>query len=81
MKFNIKTLFGLAIGTTVSFSACTDLKEDIYAELIDESIDLNDPEVVGSQIGEAMAQFRFLYWGWNGYFDVMEECSDTYSTP
>ena len=28
-----------------------------------------------------MHKFRFLYWGWNGYFDVMEECSDTYMTP
>ena len=32
-------------------------------------------------MGEAYAQFRFLYWGWNGYFDLNEECSDTYVTP
>ena len=61
--------------------ACTDLTENVYDTLTDATIDVNDPEIIGYMMGEAYAQFRFMYWGWNGYFDLMEECSDTYMTP
>lgn len=63
------------------FGACTDLTENVYDTLTDATIDVNDPEIIGYMMGEAYAQFRFMYWGWNGYFDLMEECSDTYMTP
>lgn len=62
-------------------SSCTNLDETVYDQLTDESIDVTDPEIVGYMMGEVYAQFRFLYWGWNGYFDLNEECSDTYMTP
>jgi starch-binding outer membrane protein, SusD/RagB family len=74
---NLSLIFSIIL----TFSACTDLEETVYDKLTDESIDVTDPEIVGYMMGEAFAQFRFLYWGWNGYFDVMEECSDTYMTP
>ncbi|MGF7141018.1 RagB/SusD family nutrient uptake outer membrane protein [Roseimarinus sediminis] len=61
--------------------SCTNLDETVYDQLTDESIDVTDPEIVGYMMGEVYAQFRFLYWGWNGYFDLNEECSDTYMTP
>lgn len=78
----IKNIFlSLAVSSLLILGACTDLDESIYDKLTDETVDVNDPEIVAAMMGEAYAQFRFLYWGWNGYFDVMEECSDTYMTP
>lgn len=69
------------VSLLLMFGACTNLDENVYDKLTDETIDVTDPEIVGYMMGEVYAQFRFLYWGWNGYFDVMEECSDTYMTP
>lgn len=68
-------------GLLLLATSCTDLTETVYSELTDETIDVNDPVVVGNMMGEAYAQIRFLYWGWNGYFDLNEECADTYMTP
>lgn len=81
MKLFKKIILGLAVSSILIVGACTDLEETLYDKLSDETIDVNDPEIVGYMMGEVYAQFRFLYWGWNGYFDVMEECSDTYMTP
>lgn len=78
----IKYIFiSLAVSSLLLSAACTDLDESVYDKLTDETVDVTDSEVVGSMMGEAYAQFRFLYWGWNGYFDFNEECSDTYMTP
>ncbi len=78
----LKNIFlGLAVSSLFTLGACTDLNETVYDKLTDETIDVNDPEIVGYMMGEAYAQFRFLYWGWNGYFDLNEECADTYMTP
>jgi hypothetical protein len=81
MKIFKYSLLSLAVSMVMICSSCTDLSENIYSELTDETVDVNDPDVVGSMMGEAYAQFRFLYWGWNGYFDINEECADTYMTP
>lgn len=81
MKLIKYALLSLAVSSLLTFTACTDLNETVYDKLTDETIDVNDPEIVGYMMGEAYAQFRFLYWGWNGYFDLNEECADTYMTP
>lgn len=81
MKFIKNSILSLAVTTLLLFAACTDLEETVYSGLTDETIDVNDPEILGYMMGEVYAQFRFLYWGWNGYFDVNEECTDTYMTP
>lgn len=81
MKFLKNKYICLAACLTLLLGACTDLDESLYSQLSDEVVDINDPEMVASMMGEVYAQFRFLYWGWNGYFDLMEECSDTYMTP
>lgn len=79
IKYTIK---GIVVSAVLAFStACTDLDENIYSQLTDDTIDVTNPKVISSMMGEAYAQFRYLYWGWNGYFDLMEECSDTYMTP
>ncbi len=78
----IKYIFiSLSVSLLLVLGACSDLDETVYDKLTDKTIDVNDPEIVGYMMGEVYAQFRFLYWGWNGYFDLMEECSDTYMTP
>ncbi|NLO72241.1 MAG: RagB/SusD family nutrient uptake outer membrane protein [Porphyromonadaceae bacterium] len=81
MKILKNIFIGLFAGLLLTFGACTDLTETPYDILTDETIDVNDPEIVGYMMGEAYAQIRFLYWGWNGYFDLNEECCDTYMTP
>lgn len=81
MKFLKNKYICLAACLTLLLGACTDVDESLYSKLSDEVVDINDPEMVASMMGEVYAQFRFLYWGWNGYFDLMEECSDTYMTP
>jgi len=81
MKILKYSILSLAVSLVLTFSACTDLTENVYDKLTDETIDVTDPNVVGQMMGEAYAQFRFLYWGWNGYFDLNEECADTYMTP
>lgn len=81
MKLIKHTVWGFIASTLLTLGACTDLTENIYDKLTDKTIDVNDPIAVGSMMGESYAQLRFLYWGWNGYFDLMEECSDTYMTP
>jgi hypothetical protein len=81
MKMIKYSVLSLTVGFLLLFNACTDLDENVYSELTDETIDVNDPIIVSSMMGEAYAQFRFLYWGWNGYFDLNEECTDTYMTP
>lgn len=72
---------GLTAAFLLAFSACTDLEETVYDRLTDKTIDVSDPDATSSMMGEVYAQLRFLYWSWNGYFDLMEECSDTYMTP
>jgi len=76
-----KMLLVLLTVATITFNSCTDLTEEPYSVLTDETVDVTDPEMLGYMMGEAYAQFRFLYWGWEGYFDLQEECSDTYMTP
>lgn len=78
----LKNIFlSLAAGSLMAFSSCTNLDETIYDQLTDDVIDVTDEQTVGAVMGEAYAQLRYLYWGWNGYFDLMEECADTYVTP
>ncbi len=78
----IKNIFlGMAASAMLTLPSCTDLSETVYDSLTSESVDVTDEAVVQSMMGEAIAQFRFLYWGWNGFFDLQEECCDTYCTP
>lgn len=81
MKLFKNTIIGFVAGSLLMLGSCTDLTETVYDKLTDETIDINDPEIVNYMMGESYVQLRYLYWGWNGYFDLMEECSDTYMTP
>ena len=81
-RLNFKhIIMGLAASSCLAFSSCTDLSETLYDELTEDNLDFNSENDVNSLKGQAIAQFRYIYWAWNGYFDLNEECSDTYMTP
>lgn len=78
LKYSIAGIFAFLM---LVLGACTNLDETLYDTIDSENIDLNDPDMVQALMGEAYAEFRFIYWQWNGYFDLQEECSDLYMTP
>lgn len=61
-------------------SSCTNLDEQIYSDLTDDNLEGTEQEIL-SMVGSLYVQFRFLYWAWEGYFDIMEESSDCLMTP
>ena len=81
MKLLKYSFFSLVLSMLFALSACSDLSENIYDNMSDKTIDVTDSVVISHMMGQAYSQFRFLYWGWNGYFDLNEECADTYMTP
>ncbi|MBM6781926.1 RagB/SusD family nutrient uptake outer membrane protein [Bacteroides mediterraneensis] len=74
-------LVGLAASSCLTFGSCTDLSENLYDSLNESNLDFTSENDVNALMGQAFAQFRYIYWAWNGYFDLQEECSDTYMTP
>ncbi|MFT3751480.1 MAG: RagB/SusD family nutrient uptake outer membrane protein [Paludibacter sp.] len=81
MKLLKYSFLSIVISMLFGLSACSDLSENIYDSMSDKTIDVTDSVVISHMMGQAYSQFRFLYWGWNGYFDLNEECADTYMTP
>lgn len=61
-------------------SSCTNLDEELYSDLTDSNLEGTEQEIL-SMVGSLYVQFRFLYWAWEGYFDIMEESSDCLMTP
>ena len=72
----------LLAGTVLLASSCTNLDEQelLYSELTDDNLEGTEQEIL-SMVGSLYVQFRFLYWAWEGYFDIMEESSDCLMTP
>ena len=67
-------------GIVLLASACTNLEEELYSDLTDDNLEGTEQEIL-SMVGSLYVQFRFLYWAWEGYFDIMEESSDCLMTP
>jgi|GEM_PF-116784 len=61
-------------------SACTNLDETVYDELTPENLSGSDQETE-DMMGNLYVQLRFMYWAWEGYFDINEESSDCLMTP
>jgi hypothetical protein len=55
------------------------MTEDVYSDLTVEQFTptAND---LSSIMGPAYSSLRTVYFGWHGYFDLMEECSDEIAT-
>ena len=81
MKLLKYSFVSIVVAILLTIVACADLDENVYSDLPFDSIDTSDPEIIDAFMGEALAQFRFIYWNWEGYFDLNEECTDTYMTP
>ncbi len=60
--------------------ACTNLDEHIYSSLSPDNLSGTDDEVQ-DMLGNLYVQLRFMYWSWEGYFDINEESSDLIMTP
>ncbi len=80
MKFITKIYRVFAVSVLLIFSACTNLDENIYSELSDENIKFSEQDVSRMK-GYVYNELRYLYWGWNGLFDINEESSDLMMTP
>ncbi len=70
----------LLAGLVLVTSSCTNLDEELYSDLTDSNLEGTEQEIL-SMVGSLYVQFRFLYWAWEGYFDIMEESSDCLMTP
>lgn len=81
MKVYSKYILGLAACSLLAMSSCTDLNENVYDSLTDANMDFTNSDVQTAVKGEAIAQFRYIYWTWDGYHDLQEECADLYMTP
>ena len=59
----LKNIFiGLTCCAALSLTtSCTNLDETVYDALTDQSIDTEDENVVGVTMGEALANFRYIY--------------------
>ncbi|TRZ45038.1 RagB/SusD family nutrient uptake outer membrane protein [Robertkochia solimangrovi] len=64
-----------------TLSACTDLSENLYSTLSEDNIDFTSEQDISRLTGYVYNELRYVYWGWNGYFDIMEESSDLLMTP
>lgn len=70
----------LATAFVLTFSSCTDLSETIYDQLNEENIQFTDQDI-SRLSGFVYNELRYIYWGWNGLFDIMEESGDLIMTP
>lgn len=76
-----KSLLGSVIGAgMLSLGSCTDLSETIYHDIASEKYEFTEQDAA-SMFSPVYASLRNLYWGWNGYADVMDETSDLWTTP
>ena len=60
--------------------SCTDLTEHVYSSLSPDNLSGTDDETM-DMLGNLYVQLRFMYWAWEGYFDINEESSDLIMTP
>jgi hypothetical protein len=60
--------------------ACTNLDEHIYSSLSPDNLSGTEDEVQ-DMLGNLYVQLRFMYWSWEGYFDINEESSDLIMSP
>ncbi|MBN1416993.1 MAG: RagB/SusD family nutrient uptake outer membrane protein [Bacteroidales bacterium] len=79
-KHIIKYTLAAALGLLLVISACTNLDEEVYDRIIAEEFTPTESDAF-AMIGPAYTELRTLLFGWHGYFDCQEECSDIIATP
>ena len=79
----IKNIFLAVISAAAILSgaaACTNLDEHVYSSLTPENL-AGTEEETADMLGNLYVQLRYMYWAWEGYFDINEESSDCIMTP
>ncbi len=82
----MKHITKLIAGTLAAFAiftaapSCTDLTEHVYSSLSPDNLSGTEDETM-DMLGNLYVQLRFMYWAWEGYFDINEESSDLIMTP
>ena len=80
MKLNNKIITAFAVTVSLFLGSCTDLSETPHDILTEENIAFTDKDI-SDLSGFVFDELRYVYWGWNGLFDVQEESSDLIMTP
>lgn len=81
MKKIKNTIIAILCGAAmVCGSSCTNLDENIYSSLSPSNLTGSDEETADI-LGNLYVQLRYMYWAWEGYFDINEESSDCMMTP
>ena len=80
MKKILNYVTSVLLGMTLITSSCTNLDENIYDSLSPSNLTGSDEETQDI-LGNLYVQLRFMYWAWEGYFDINEESSDLLMTP
>ena len=62
-------------------ASCTNLEEEVFSSITEDNLDLNDESVLESLSASVYSNLRFMYWGYYGLMDLVEESSDLYVMP
>lgn len=73
-------LLSTFVGSALIFNSCTDLYEKPYSIISSEDYEFTEKDIQ-RMFSSVYANFRNVYWGWNGLFDAQEESSDLIMTP
>ena len=65
----------IAFFALIVIGACTNLDEVVYDQIISEEFVPQERDVL-SIIGPSYTQMEWVLFGWRGFFDSQEECSD-----
>jgi len=80
MKTIIKPIVFTVLSFGVVLMSCTDLDEHPYDTLTDKDL-TGSPEVLDALTAPAYTSLTSVMFGWTGFFDMQEECSDEIITP
>lgn len=77
-----KTVLSFATGAVALLSTgCTDLSENLYDQLSDQTIDLTNPDELSQLLGGAVTNYRYLVTAWDSMWILGEMCTDQQMIP
>ncbi|WP_281233248.1 RagB/SusD family nutrient uptake outer membrane protein [Flavobacterium gelatinilyticum] len=71
--------FGLVVMASLSFSACTDLSEEVFSEVTESNFVASESDIIAI-MASAYTPLRYVM-AWQGLFDLQEEPADALVTP
>ena len=79
IKYTMKTLTPLVLLITCFLASCTNLDEEVFSEITEDSFIPADEDIV-ALTASAYTPLRYIM-SWQGLFDIQEEPADTFVTP